>query len=170
MRIIVQPIGKVDLSVINNLKTILGRTFGCPVEIAPNTELPEQAYKKGRGQYNAHSIIGMIKPSDLFQTNRILAVIDADIYSAENQFVFGHAEQESQTAIISLSRLRPELPPDTTLFLNRAAKEAIHELGHTFGLNHCSKNKCVMHFSHSLSDTDVKGPVFCSQCQPKLIQ
>jgi archaemetzincin len=170
MKLRLQPIGKPDISIIDSLKAILGNTFGCPVEIAVSMELPEQAYKKGRGQYNSHMLIDLIKPSGSSQTSRVLAIIDADIYSTESQFVFGHAEQESQTAVISLYRLRPELPPDPTLFLNRAAKEAIHELGHTFGLSHCSKNKCVMHFSHSLSDTDVKGLVFCSQCQPKLLQ
>ncbi len=170
MKLVLQPIGKTDIFIVDNLKVILGRTFGCPVEIASTIELPEQAYKKGRGQYSAPILIDLIKPVETQHAIRVLAIVDADIYSAERQFVFGHAEQESHTAIISLYRLRPELPPDTTLFLNRAAKEALHELGHTFGLDHCPANKCVMHFSHSLSDTDVKGLAFCSKCQPKLLQ
>ena len=170
MKLVIQPIGKIDPYLLDNLKKILGRAFGCTVEIAQDKDLPEQAYKKGRGQYNASDLIDFIKTTHTTYINRMLAIIDADLYSAERQFVFGFAEQKSLTAIISLNRLKPELPPDADLFLNRAAKEAIHELGHTFGLDHCSTNRCVMHFSHSISDTDVKGMTFCSKCQPKLLQ
>lgn len=43
-------------------------------------------------------------------------------------------------------------------------KEAVHELGHTFGLVHCIDPKCVMFFSNSLADTDNKNTKFCKKC------
>jgi len=46
-------------------------------------------------------------------------------------------------------------------------KEAVHELGHTYGLKHCPNPACVMHFSNSLHDTDLKGWKFCPNCQRK---
>jgi archaemetzincin len=47
-------------------------------------------------------------------------------------------------------------------------KEAIHELGHSYGLAHCSRPKCVMFFSNSLQDTDRKRSAFCVDCRMKL--
>ncbi|HUT17119.1 MAG TPA: hypothetical protein VMW84_02345 [Acidobacteriota bacterium] len=32
------------------------------------------------------------------------------------------------------------------------------------GLRHCSRSSCVMHFSNSISDTDIKQSLFCDQC------
>jgi archaemetzincin len=170
MRLVLQPMGSVDSIIVENLKVMLGQTFGCPVEIAFPLELPDKAYRKGRAQYNASILLDSLEAAGKGPDEIILGVIDVDLYSGERQFVFGHAAPQSRAAVISLCRLRPELPPDDLLLLNRAAKEAVHELGHTFGLGHCSKIKCVMHFSHNLSDTDFKECVFCSQCQPKLIQ
>jgi len=71
-----------------------------------------------------------------------------------------------------LHHLRGEdrtLPDGSKLLIERTLKEAVHELGHTMGLGHCRDAGCVMHFSQSLIDTDVKSSYFCSRCQPKLI-
>jgi hypothetical protein len=38
------------------------------------------------------------------------------------------------------------------------------------GLEHCSNPICVMHFSNSLHDTDLKGWQFCPACQARLNQ
>jgi archaemetzincin len=55
------------------------------------------------------------------------------------------------------------LKEDRALFELRVLKEALHELGHTFGLLHC-ENNCVMIFSNSIEDTDNKPPQFCPRC------
>jgi predicted Zn-dependent protease len=50
----------------------------------------------------------------------------------------------------------------------RGMPEAVHELGHTYGLGHCGNPRCVMFFSNSLADTDGKGSGFCPSCESKL--
>ena len=103
---------------------------------------------------------------------RVVGITDVDLYVPRLNFVFGEADIVSGTAIVSLCRLRQEyygLAPDEALFLERATKEIVHEMGHTFGLGHCPNNKCVMHFSNSLADTDLKEAHFCNKCRPKII-
>jgi archaemetzincin len=72
---------------------------------------------------------------------------------------------------IYLPRLRQEfygLKPDEPLFHQRIIKEAVHELGHAFGLEHCNNQMCVMHFSNSLPDIDIKQNSFCDICRTKI--
>ena len=173
MKITLKPLGDVDTNIIDKLKEELHRIFGCPVSSTTNHHIINQAYDSRRKQYLASSLLRGIKESGQIQNERTLVVVNVDLYTSGLNFIFGEAHVDSGMAIISLYRLRQEyygLPPDEDLFTNRTIKEAVHELGHTFGLGHCSDLKCVMHFSNSLSDTDWKSAAFCSQCRPKLFK
>jgi archaemetzincin len=100
----------------------------------------------------------------------ILGIVDADISVPELNFVFGEASFPGKEALISVWRLRPEFygeVPDETIFLSRVVKEAVHEIGHTIGLQHCPCSSCVMHFSNSIVDTENKQTWFCAKCHLK---
>jgi archaemetzincin len=103
----------------------------------------------------------------------ILGICNFDAYSSGLNFVFGQASLTGSVAVIYLPRLRQEfysLGADTSIFIERVLKEATHEVGHAFGLDHCPKRSCVMHFSNSLVDTDRKAKDFCNICRNKLHQ
>ena len=102
---------------------------------------------------------------------KIIVICNMDAYSGELNFVFGEAHLGGRVAAIYLPRLRSEfynLEPNELIFYDRISKEAIHELGHSFGLFHCNNKKCVMYFSNSLYDTDFKNRTFCRNCKNKL--
>ena len=82
-------------------------------------------------------------------------------------FLFGQAQLDGAAAIVSIARLRQEfygLPGDEGLLLARARKEALHELGHTFGLVHCPDPLCAMSLSTSLPQVDAKRDEYCESC------
>jgi archaemetzincin len=131
---------------------------------------PDYALNEERNQYLSTAIVRTImKQKEFSPYERILGIVDHDLYVPELNFVFGEASRK--VAVISLIRLRQEfygLPEDKNLFHKRVLTEAVHELGHTYGLNHCTNPRCVMFFSNSLLDTDRKGSNFCPSCQNKL--
>ena len=170
MKITLKPVGDIADETMEKLKDRLGGIFHCPIEIEAGFSDSAQAYNAERKQYHSSKLLASLKKSQ--KDERVVAIADVDLYVPRLNFVFGEADVLSGTAIISLCRLRQEyygLAPDEALFLERATKEIVHELGHTFGLGHCPNNKCVMHFSNSLADTDLKEVHFCNMCRPKII-
>jgi archaemetzincin len=171
MKIYLKPLGKIEKQVLDLLEQHLSRVFGDTV-VSPGDQIPVGAFNSNRRQYDAASILDLLKSYKMPERYKMLGLVDVDIYVPELNYVFGLADMNGYCALISLTRLRQEfygLPQDTELFLDRVVKEATHELGHAFGLEHCDNNKCVMHFSNSLQDTDIKGNLFCQNCRPKLI-
>lgn len=164
------PVGKVDKAILKHLSGQIENIFPFSVKIKEPLPHPDYAYSEKRGQYKAGLILERLQELDL-EVGKILGVADVDLYTPGLNFVFGQAPMGGKVCLICLPRLRQGfygLPEEKELFCSRATKEAVHELGHTFGLSHCESLGCVMHFSNSLADTDRKGKNFCKKCQSKL--
>jgi archaemetzincin len=129
---------------------------------------PLNLLDKSRRQWKSDKILlWLLDKNKPGEDNKILAICDFDAYSYGLNFVFGQAQIDGRVSAIYLPRLRQEfygLKLDKSLFYQRIVKEAIHELGHAFGLKHCNNAMCVMHFSSSLPDTDIKQNSFCDAC------
>lgn len=165
------PLGNVDKDVLLFLSKELYEIFRIEFKISHPLNIPKSSYNSEREQYYSSPLLSYLKRSFGRGSGLILGVIDKDLYVPQLNFVFGEAELNGEAAIISLTRLRQEFyghPENENIFYQRAIKEAVHEIGHVFGLHHCSNPKCVMFFSNSLSDTDRKGKHFCKDCSEKL--
>ncbi|MFX1308260.1 MAG: archaemetzincin family Zn-dependent metalloprotease [Promethearchaeota archaeon] len=175
-------IGDFDKSILVKLSKDLEREFkefGIAVSIIQEKiPLNETQYNPLRRQYDASKVLNSILFHNWNKLSfRILGVMDKDIFTSGLNFVFGIAMspkikilRATVVALISITRLRERFyrrPEIKTLFELRILKEAIHELGHTFGLKHCN-NFCIMRFSNSLADTDEKPKKFCDTCEIKL--
>ncbi len=157
MRVGVVTMGRVPGEILPRLCAAL-RAQGFEGEVRSGARLPAGALDEDRGQYRADDLLAAAGDAG---GERTLVVTEADLYTEGLNFVFGLATIGGSTALVSLHRLAAE---DEGLFLERAVKECVHELGHTLGLGHCPDPACVMSFSDSLAEADAKGTEFCATC------
>ena len=148
----------------------IGNEFGATVkELAlPSVDF---AFDPERGQYASAPVLEMlirVCPPDAL---KLVAVTERDLFIPVLTFVYGHAQLGGRVAVISLARLRQEfygLAPNRDVLLERAAKEALHETGHTFGLVHCGDRSCAMTLSTNIRQIDSKRAAFCAACAARL--
>lgn len=153
-----------NTSEIKEIKEALNEEFDSEIEVQKvNLDLSE-AYDRFRNQYNALKILEKVKNGDIS-----LLVVEQDIFVPYLNFCFGLAI--GKKAVISTARLKQSfygLPENEELFKERCKKEAVHEVGHMLGLEHCKDRKCVMFFSNSIEDTDNKSYKLCNRCKTLL--
>ncbi len=148
---------------------ISSRFQNLEVRVANPLSDPAEAYDPRRGQYHSTRILAMLEEHvRSVQFDRLLGVASFDLYVPQMNFVFGEARLPGRAGVISTHRLQPKEPDRPGLLRDRVVKEAVHETGHMMGLKHCDKASCVMHFSNTLADTDIKKPDFCKDCELRL--
>jgi archaemetzincin len=151
---------------LERLSARLHQTFRVAVSISKSRFESELCYDASRGQYNSTQMLKRLL-STASPNVRILGVTGVDLFIPVLTYVFGEAQVDGRAAVVSTHRLRNEaygLPRDDELMAGRLEKEAIHELGHTFGLLHCSDSRCVMHSSTYVEEIDLKTADFCDAC------
>ncbi|MEG9194380.1 MAG: archaemetzincin family Zn-dependent metalloprotease [Candidatus Methanoglobus sp.] len=154
------PLGAVDKELVAWLAGELRGVFKTEVSVLPTIPIPQDCYSR-RGQYNSSCIISKLRVK-----KRTLAVTSEDLYARGLNFVFGEAELGGLRAVVSYHRLK--FGADREKLKERLLKEAVHELGHVFGLTHCKTPGCVMNFSSSVFEVDLKSSRFCKNCVSKI--
>lgn len=131
------------------------------------------AFEPNRLQYYSTKLLEVaLNSGKLNDKNKYIILTDLDLYIPILTYVFGEAELNGSIAIASSYRLHNDyygLPKNKQMLQSRIEKEIIHELGHTFGLIHCSDSSCVMHSSSYVEEIDLKSSEFCLICRQIIV-
>jgi archaemetzincin len=169
---IVVGIGAVNRTHLEYLELVLGESLGVPFRVHDRPVSADAAHDPVRRQVNAGKLLQELEEMPETRHARwILGVTGADLFIPILTFVFGLAFFEGRAALVSTHRLFPEfygLPAAPDLVLQRLEKEALHEIGHTCGLRHCGDYRCVMHYSNTAEEVDLKEGSFCPTCEAKI--
>ena len=160
--------GSLDQSVIDGVTTSLVELLARDVKVVNNPALPDYALDSCRDQYYARAIIERLLHELPLDCDRMIGVTDVDLCTPILTFVYGEAQLDGQVAVVSTYRLRQEfyhLPASDAVLARRLITECLHELGHCYGLVHCSDFRCAMFFSSTIVNIDAKECRFCVNCQ-----
>lgn len=150
----------------SDIVTHVGREFDQPVSPWSADGRPDGAYDARRQQHSSRVLLTWLIEHMPSPDAKVLGITDVDLFIPILTFVFGEAQLGGRAAVVSTARLAADAAPP--LVRARLLKEAAHEVGHTFGLLHCTRTTCAMARSPSVAAVDAKSHGLCPDCRLRL--
>ena len=166
---------------IGKLAAYAAAYFGLEVQVLAPVKLTEwelttrtnrHTHKR---QFLTSDILKMLRsklPADAFC---LCAVTMEDLYPHPTwNFVFGQASPQNGVGVYSFARYDPAFYGGRRggdyqkVLLRRSCRVLVHEVGHLFGLEHCTFYRCVMNGSNHLQESDSRPLHVCPVCLRKL--
>ncbi len=166
--IYIVPIELNDHAYLEELEGFIFETFHQKTKRSALEVNLQETFDPNRVQYNSSLILRQLIANPPKDAGKILGVVDVDLFIPILTFVFGEAQLQGIGSVVSTHRLHNRfygLPEDREVTTERLLKEAVHELGHTYGLIHCSQQGCVMNASTYVENIDQKPAELCPVCQ-----
>jgi archaemetzincin len=137
-------------------------------------ELPREAWTAKRKRYRADRLLEFLLAQipDTPPTTHILGLTQVDISTTkpphDDWGIFGLGQMPGQSAVVSTFRLKKKAR-DAAQIEHRLKNTALHEVGHTFGLDHCTEALCPMQDAEgSIANTDAANDPFGPLCTAAL--
>ena len=168
----IQPLGPVKPEYARQIKAGIEALYAVTVQILPEKPLPEAAYYKPRDRYKADDIIDTLANEMPEGIRKVIGFTVRDISTTNDDGkdwgIFGLGALGGKACVVSSFRLRAG-KADEKLFQARLVKVVNHELGHTFGLDHCEVRGCVMQAAGGkISTVDAETGRPCAACSARL--
>lgn len=140
--------------------------FALPCHVGAPLPLRAEWYAEATGQYLSCAIVDALIDRAEAATGEagvwLLGFADVDLGAETRTFVFGEATVGGCCAVISTARLG--IGADAECYRRRVVAEAVHELGHVAGLEHCALSDCVMRPTRTVAEIDRRGARPCAEC------
>jgi archaemetzincin len=161
---------EVDPALMEHVRRHLSRAFGSAVALWTGDARPRGAYDARRKQHASGVMLKWLLENGPPE-GKVLGITDRDLFIPILTYVFGEAQLGGRAALVSTARLYEDVELyGPRLFEERLAKEAVHEVGHAFGLVHCASEGCVMGRSPAVREVDEKTSELCEECRARLAE
>jgi archaemetzincin len=167
-----RPLGAVDARVVATVSAAIERLYDADVVVLDSMEMPSGAYVAARDRYRAERLLEALDEAADARFAKVVGLTAHDISTSTERHadwgIFGLGAIDARPCVVSTFRLaRGRSGKDRVL--ERVTKVVNHELGHTFGLEHCPIVGCLMHEgSGSVAAIDREPGEFCDACSRRL--
>ena len=165
LSIILLLLGYKDEVKVNNIQHEIESFYNINIDIK-RADMPNMAYYKLNNRYRADKILNWL--SKTYPGDTMIALTSYDISTTYGKIydwgIFGLGSLVNNTSVTSVYRFKNKNIED------RLYKIILHEIGHSYGLPHCSSDdSCFMKAGdHTIKYIDNEEKKLCNKCKNKL--
>lgn len=174
--VVLVPLGRFEPWLLDAIEDALAAELQVEVRRLKQHPLPKSAWYAPRRRYRAEKLLDHLETliPDEPTSTRILGLTKKDISTTKGKFedwgIFGLGNMPGQAAVVSSYRLQRKAKNKAHL-RKRIVNTAIHEVGHTLGLAHCTEHaqKCPMQDAEGgIANTDSSTGHLGPECRAEL--
>jgi len=165
------PLGAVPPETID--ATVQGLREHAPVAVVVEASRtpPDRAKSPRKGAWQASVLLDWLDGLSIGGGGKVMALTEAEMVTRKGNHptwgILGMGSIDGRCSVISTYRMRRRWEnggAPESLVRERLWKIAIHELGHTLGLEHCPVRGCLMEDGHGTVQTVDRGRALCADC------
>jgi archaemetzincin len=170
--IVLQPLGaQIPPAELEAVASALSAFYAVRLETRAPLALPKRAFYPVRKRYRAEKLLDYLVENGSAEARVTLGLTSVDISTTkpphEDWGILGLATLDGKSAVLSSFRCHRGAK-NAAHVRARFAKTAVHELGHSFGLDHCKTAGCIMHDGEgSVLTTDTEHDL-CAETRSRL--
>ncbi len=165
------PLGPVPEETLKSLVAGLESHADIHARVHPVVPLTSTRKAKRAGRYLAHDMLQVLARAPETGEGKVLGVTEVDIVAEKDGNpewgVLGLGSIDGKSCVLSTFRMRRAWDhggADEPTVRSRLWKTAVHEVGHTLGLEHCPTKGCVMEDGHGTVATTDNETNLCPSC------
>jgi archaemetzincin len=152
--------------------------YSAPVQTLAPVPLPKAAWYAPRARYRAEKLLDFLRErvpanasSQPAQATMIIGLTASDISTTKDAIddwgVLGLGDLDGKASVISTFRCKMKAKSAAHV-RERLAKVAVHEVGHTLGLDHCPTPGCLMNDALGKVASVDRERDLCARCRSLL--
>jgi archaemetzincin len=172
LRIVLQPLGTtVPEAELAAVSSAIMAFYAVDLTVAAPLPLPKNAFYAKRQRYRAEKLLDYLATAAAPGARVMLGLTAVDISTTKGSYedwgILGLATLDGRSAVLSSFRCRRGAKNPAHVRA-RYAKTAVHELGHSFGLEHCATPGCIMHDGEGSVLTTDRERDLCADTRARL--
>ena len=170
--IVLQPLGStIPAAELEAVSTAIAAFYAVRVTLAAPLVLPKSAFYPKRQRYRAERLLDFLVAEGRKDARVTLGLTAVDISTTKAPYedwgILGLATLDGGSAVLSSFRCQRRAK-NAAHARARFAKTSVHELGHSFGIEHCPTPGCIMHDGEgSVLTTDTEHDL-CADTRARL--
>ncbi len=174
LKVVVVPLGKPSPELVEFVADSVRARFRFDVRVVDPVPVSKKAWYQPRKRWRAEKILDQLDEMELGEVDKVIGLIEQPISTTKGERydwgIAGLGSMPGRSCVLTSYLFRRYKHKQRKRYLRYMENLVLHELGHTLGLNHCPRERCIMADAKGNAIRAAKLSIneFCPECHAQV--